>query len=75
MSRSYKKTLIVKDKNSPIIKKLSNKRVRQSNDNLSNSRYKKATDSYDICDMRTVLNEHRQYKDYNKEEKARLYRK
>ena len=49
MSRSFKKSLVAKDKNNKYNKKCANKRVRRYDDIISNGKhYKKIYESYDI---------------------------
>lgn len=51
MSRSFKKEPVVKDDNDKRMKRLANKRVRQSNTGLSKgNKHKHLSQSYDIAD-------------------------
>jgi hypothetical protein len=53
MSRSYRKTPILKDPNNKWAKRKSNKRVRNNSDEIVNgNHYKKLFCSYDICDFK-----------------------
>ena len=52
MSRSYKKTEMVKQQNSKNMKRFANKRVRHTKDIPSGGAYKKVFSSYDICDYK-----------------------
>ena len=66
MSRSFKKSLVAKDKNNKYNKKSANKKVRRYKNNIANGKaYKKIYESYDICDyIFMTLNEDEIY-DYN----------
>ena len=63
MSRSFKKSLVAKDKNNKYNKRCANKRVRRYDDIISNGKhYKKIYESYDICDYAFMaLNEDEVY--------------
>lgn len=54
MSRSYKKTPIIKDngRSKKWSKRQANKVVRKSNDIANYMQYKKAYDSWDVCDWK-----------------------
>ena len=63
MSRSYKKSLVAKERNSKYHKKSANKRVRRYDGDISNGKhYKKIYESYDICDYAFIaINEDEVY--------------
>ncbi|MGN0587182.1 MAG: hypothetical protein ACI4JF_07845 [Oscillospiraceae bacterium] len=52
MSRSYKKVLVAKDKNSPYGKRQAVKSVRRGENIACGGQYKKLYCSYNICDHR-----------------------
>lgn len=53
MSRSYKKSPIVKDRNNKTAKRLASRAVRRVSDVANGSNYKKEYCSWDICDWRS----------------------
>lgn len=56
MSRSYKKTPVIKDKNNKYMKKISNKKIRHQSENIGNrSQFKKIVNRYDICDFKSDI--------------------
>ena len=63
MSRSFKKSLVAKEKNNKYHKRSANKRVRRYDGDISNGKhYKKIYESYDICDYAFIaINEHEVY--------------
>jgi len=54
MSRSYRHTTIIKDKNNKSMKKYANKKVRHTDDIPNGKAYKKCFESYDISDYRWI---------------------
>ena len=68
MSRSYRKSPVIKDKNNKYIKKLANSKIRKIkiNEKLQNGKnYKKIMCSWDICDYWIWRSKREVIKDYN----------
>ena len=52
MSRSFKKSPVITDKNYKWAKKDANKKMRKNNDIIDGNNYKKHYNSWDICDYK-----------------------
>lgn len=66
MSRSFKKSLVAKERNDKYNKRCANKKVRRYNDYIPNGKsYKKIYESYDICDFAFIAISEDEVYDHN----------